>query len=83
MTLCLMGGAASMPGMPDAAQHGHEHGIGVALPVLGAVAVLTMVVWTAAGAHRSAPDARSRALLRSEAWAMTMGLIAMWLGHVI
>lgn len=83
MTLCLMGGAVSVPGAGVPAQEGHQHGIGFALPLLGAVAVLTMVVWTVAGPHRSASHARTRTLLRWEAWAMTVGLIAMWLGHAI
>lgn len=81
MTLCLMGGSARMPGSADQVHAVHQHGVGAPLPILGALAVLTMVVWTVVGVHRSTPDARTRTLLHLEAWAMTIGLVAMWLGH--
>lgn len=78
MTLCLLAGFGH-----GVAAGGHDaHGVGGALPLLSGVAVLVVVVWSVVGMPNGRRG-RAGLLLRAEVWAMTLGLIAMWLWHAV
>lgn len=79
MVLTLVGGGVVAG---PAASHA-AHGLAGGLPALAAVAVIAVVVWSAAGVHHGAPERRTRRLLIAEAWAISVGLVGMLLLHAI